>query len=88
LAPDSFLHVESRLIGRQIHKAEFPMRSEVLLNFFSPVPWRSINVNPDFETSESMAYMSENIKKALTIPFRGPNQPPSAQKRGHPARKI
>jgi hypothetical protein len=64
------------------------MRSEVLLNFFSPVPWRSINVNPDFETSESMAYMSENIKKALTIPFRGPNQPPSAQKRGHPARKI
>jgi hypothetical protein len=64
------------------------MRSEVLLNLLSPVPWCSIDINPDFETFEPMTYMSENIKKALTIPFGGPNQPPSAQKRGHPARKI
>ncbi len=64
------------------------MRSEVLLNLFSPVPWCSIDINPDFETVEPMAYMFQNIKKALTIPFGGPNQPPSAQKRSHPARKI
>ncbi len=64
------------------------MRSEVLLNLFSPVPWRSVDVDPDFEAFESMAYMSENIKKALAIPFRSPNHPPSAQKRGDPARKI
>jgi hypothetical protein len=64
------------------------MRSEVLLDLFSLVPWRSIGVNPDFEPFESMAYMSENIKKALTIPCDGPNHPPSAQKRSDPARKI
>lgn len=64
------------------------MRSEVLLDLFPPVPWRSIGVNPDFEPFESMVYMSENIKKALTIPSDGPNHPPSAQKRSDPARKI
>lgn len=64
------------------------MRSEVLLDLFSPVPWRSVDIDPDFETFESMVYMSENIKKALAIPFGSPNHPPSAQKRGHPARKI
>lgn len=88
LAPNPFLHVESRLIGRQIHEAKFPMRCEVLLDLFPLVPWRSIDIDPDFKAFESMAYMSENIKKALTIPFGSPNHPPSAQKRGDPARKI
>jgi len=64
------------------------MRSEVLLDLVSPVPWRSIDIDPDFETFEPVAYMSENIKKALTIPFGSPNHPPSAQKRSDPARKI
>jgi hypothetical protein len=87
-APNPFLHVESRLIGRQIHKAEFRIRSEILLNLSSLVPWRSVDIDPDFEAFESMAYMSEDIKKTLAIPFSSPNHPPSAQKRGDPARKI
>jgi hypothetical protein len=64
------------------------MRSEVLLDLVSPVPWRSIDIDPDFETFEPVAYMPENIKKALMVPFGSPNHPPSTQKRSDPARKI
>jgi len=64
------------------------MRSDVLSDIFSLVPWRSIDINPDFEAFESMAYMLENINKTVAIPLGGPNQTPSAQKWGHPARKI
>ena len=64
------------------------MRSDVFSDIFSLVPWRSIDIDPDFETFELMAYMLENINKTVPIPFGGPNQPPSAQKWGHPARKI
>jgi hypothetical protein len=64
------------------------MRSDVLLNLLSLVPWRSVDIDPDFEAFESMAYMSENINKALAVPFGSSNHPPSAQKRGDPARKI
>ena len=64
------------------------MSFEVVLDLFSLMPWRSIDVNPNSETLEPVAYVFQNTQKPLTVPFGGSNQSSPAQKWSDPTRKI
>ncbi len=69
--PDPLLHVEARLIGRQVFQVKTGMPLEKLTDRVSFMPPRPIDIKPDGVSPEAGREMPQGFQEPLTVPAWG-----------------
>ncbi len=88
LSPDTLLGIKPRLIGWKICKMKFGMSLHKEFDVFTPVPWRSIHVEPNLVIRQLPQHMAQRFQETLRVSSVRSHQSLFPQQRGYPTKQI
>jgi hypothetical protein len=88
LALDVFLLLEGRLVRRKIFQMNLSMALQKKPDFFSFVPFSSIDIEIDNKARELFQHVLQYLQESILVTFSGAYQTLPFYQRRHPARQI
>lgn len=88
LTPNPFLHIQARLITWQIFQPQPNVSLKEDIDFFSPMPSSSVNVEPDCIIFKSSINVFETGNEAFTVAPRRSDKFSFTQKKSYPAKNV
>ena len=88
LTPNPLLHIQSRLITRQISQTDPSMLPKKNIHFLPSMPSCPIHIQPQRIPPQSSIQMPQTIQKTFPVPLRLSQYPFSPQQGGNPPKYI
>jgi hypothetical protein len=88
LTPNPLLHIQSRLITRQISQADPSMLPKKEIYFLPSMPSRPVHIQPQRIPPQSSIQLFQTIQKPFPVPLRLPQYPFPPQQGSHPPKNI